>query len=141
MIHSEIAKKWNISAEMVQGINTGRYWKHNISYPIQKNVNRYTSSHINKKRELYHHICKTCGSDFDSYDKTQIYCSHECSSLDRRKVKRPTKEELSELITTMSFVKIGEKYNVSDNAVRKWCKNYGLPYKYRDLHPQEKETA
>jgi len=26
MYHREIAEKWNISIEMVQGINTGRYW-------------------------------------------------------------------------------------------------------------------
>lgn len=28
----------------------------------------------------------------------------------------------------MPFTKIGEKYGVSDNAVRKWCKNNNLPY-------------
>ena len=35
MIHSDIAKKWNVSIEMVQGINTGRYWHvSNRDYPI-----------------------------------------------------------------------------------------------------------
>ena len=35
MIHADIAKKWNISTEMVQGINTGRYWYiPNKTYPI-----------------------------------------------------------------------------------------------------------
>ena len=36
MLHREIAEKWNISTKMVQGINTGRYWKHNADYPLQK---------------------------------------------------------------------------------------------------------
>ena len=27
----------------------------------------------------------------------------------------------------MSFVDIGKKYNVSDNAIRKWCDTYNLP--------------
>lgn len=51
-----------------------------------------------------------------------------------RKVKdRPSKEELSELIKKMSFVKIGKMYNVSDNAIRKWCKSYDLPFKRKDI--------
>lgn len=123
MIHSEIAKKWDISTEMVQGINTGRYWKHNTTYPIQQVI----------KRKIYHHICKTCNESFDSYDETQIYCSKECSCLDHRKVERPSKEELFELIKTTPFLTIGKMYNVSDNAVRKWCETYGLPYKKKDL--------
>jgi hypothetical protein len=37
MKHKEIAKKWNISIEMVQGINTGRYWyQDNLDYPLQE---------------------------------------------------------------------------------------------------------
>ena len=43
------------------------------------------------------------------------------------------KEELEKLILTTSFIKIGQKYGVSDNAVRKWCMRYGLPSTKRDL--------
>jgi hypothetical protein len=46
-----------------------------------------------------------------------------------RKVDRPTKEELEELIPNNTFVALGKKYGVSDNAIRKWCKSYGLTYK------------
>jgi hypothetical protein len=49
MTHRMIAQKYNISMEMVQGINTGRYWKtENKNYPLQK---------IAKK---HNHIQKTC---------------------------------------------------------------------------------
>ena len=72
--------------------------------------------------------CKVCGAEcLDSY------CSSKCSDISHRKVNRPSKEELNILIHNMSFVKIGEKYGVSDNAVRKWCKAYNLPYKAKDL--------
>lgn len=43
-----------------------------------------------------------------------------------RKVTRPTKEELAELIESTSWVGIGRLYGVSDNAVRKWAKSYGI---------------
>ena len=43
------------------------------------------------------------------------------------------KNELNNLIMTHSFVSIGKMYGVSDNAVRKWCKKYNLPYKKKDI--------
>lgn len=32
------------------------------------------------------------------------------------------------------LLKIGEIYNVSDNAIRKWCEKYNLPKKSREIH-------
>ena len=40
--------------------------------------------------------------------------------------KMPNKETLEELIWKLPCVKIGEMFGVSDNAVNKWCKIYGL---------------
>lgn len=37
------------------------------------------------------------------------------------------------MIKNISFTQIGKKYNVSDNAIRKWCKFYELPYRKRDI--------
>ena len=31
------------------------------------------------------------------------------------------------MIRTMPFTKIGEKFGITDNAIRKWCDEYGLP--------------
>lgn len=45
----------------------------------------------------------------------------------RRKVKRPDKETLSAEIQMTPMTRIGEKYGVSDNAIRKWCKYYNIP--------------
>jgi hypothetical protein len=48
-----------------------------------------------------------------------------CSGLKHRKVKRPTYTELLELLPTTPMTKIGAMFGVSDNAVRKWLKDYG----------------
>lgn len=41
---------------------------------------------------------------------------------------RPEKDELCNLLKTeKSFCRVGRKYNVTDNAVRKWCKWYKIP--------------
>jgi hypothetical protein len=78
--------------------------------------------------------CKQCGKTFEyreSHDNT--FCSIECMALNNRVIARPTKEELHEMIKTKSFTQIGKDYGVSDNAIRKWCKYYGLPYRKKDL--------
>lgn len=36
-------------------------------------------------------------------------------------------------IRTMSFLSIGKKYNVSDNAIREWCKKYSLLFRNSDI--------
>lgn len=42
-------------------------------------------------------------------------------------------KELGCLVMNHPFTKIGALYHVSDNAVRKWCKLYGLPSTKRDI--------
>jgi hypothetical protein len=60
------------------------------------------------------------------------YCSSECwgtiasrryegvPHLEARKVKGPSREQLLKDLSEISIVKVGAKYGVSDNAVRKW---------------------
>ena len=76
-------------------------------------------------------ICPICGKE-TSTNKNQ-YCSHECFNIANRKTEHPSKEELKELIQTYSFLSLGKMFGVSDNAIRKWCKDYNLPYRKKDL--------
>lgn len=69
--------------------------------------------------------CPTCDTEVFGTK----YCSHACSCDSRRRSKRPSREELAQLIETMPFVQIGKKYNVSDNAIRKWAEHYGLEWR------------
>jgi len=55
------------------------------------------------------------------------YCSAVCASEAKRKVKRPSKIELSTLLDNNSYVKVGKMFGVSDNAVRKWSQQYDMP--------------
>lgn len=68
--------------------------------------------------------CTICGITLQG---TQINCcSNECSNLYRQKVKRPSKECLIDELRKNSILSTGKKYGVSDNAVRKWMKRYGI---------------
>lgn len=73
--------------------------------------------------------CVVCGKPIT---RNSTYCP-ECYARESRIVERPSREELKNLIRTTSFLQIGKTYNVSDNAVRKWCDGYGLPRKSSEI--------
>ena len=52
----------------------------------------------------------------------------------QRKVIRPSREELKQLIRTIPFTRIAEQFGVSDNAIRKWCKAENLPSKKSEIN-------
>lgn len=87
--------------------------------------------HIKLHKYLEHGLipkqtCQTCGTEFRSRNKR--YCSDACYRESLHRCKHPTKEELSALVWELPFTKIGKRYGVSDNAVRKWCKSYGITH-------------
>lgn len=82
-------------------------------------------------------LCKQCGEKITGENKTGL-CT-KCYSLSIRKCERPTREELKNLIRTTPFTTIGKMYNVSDNAVRKWCDAEGLPRKVSEIKSYTKK--
>jgi len=61
-----------------------------------------------------------CGKKIYKTSKNCIKCS---TLKQKRKVEnRPTKEEILKMIKETSYVQVGKKYGVSDNAIRKWLK-------------------
>lgn len=81
-------------------------------------------------------LCPGCKEPFAPETIHHRYCSQSCwgttASLlyrgrphpETRKVERPSYEQLKIDVATMSFVAVGRKYGVSDNAVRKWLRWY-----------------
>lgn len=77
-------------------------------------------------------VCPVCDTVFDARLSQVIrrnarYCSEKCRGFADRKVERPSAEYLDQLMHEVcNWTKIGRLYGVSDNAVRKWAKSYGL---------------
>lgn len=131
MYHREIAAKWSISQEMVQGINTGRYWyQENKEYPLQKR-HKINSHHIVGNQIIAQkHYCENCGAEIT---RKATLCV-ECAKMASRKVERPNAQELLNYLKSIkgNFTQAGKHFGVSDNAVRKWCKAYNIPSKSSD---------
>jgi hypothetical protein len=92
-------------------------------------------THCNRGGGLELRRCRRCDAEFRPKYSSQRYCSAECGRRhDRsylrvprpasRKVERPTLEQLQADLATMSYLAVGRKYGVSDNAVRKWLRWY-----------------
>lgn len=69
-------------------------------------------------------ICP-CGKSFETFSKRRVYCEDQCPTRPFIK-KRPDKEILESEIWLMPTSEIAKRYGVSDKAVEKWCKLYGL---------------
>lgn len=67
--------------------------------------------------------CKLCGKEYQPCKRNRQYCSENCYQHASRKVERPSREQLEKELSKMSFLKVGRKYGVSDNAIRKWLIN------------------
>ena len=79
------------------------------------------------------YTCEICGDNFKHRScGVNKFCSQKCSQIYFRKCKRPSKQELYELLLHNTFVSVGEMFNVSDNAIRKWCKSYDMSTKSKD---------
>jgi hypothetical protein len=70
------------------------------------------------KKKMFH--CKFCQSKISQ----GLQICAKCSSFNQRKVKRPPYKQLIEELRSSSYVALGKKYGVSDNAIRKWVKCY-----------------
>lgn len=79
-----------------------------------------------KKHRLQKIECKNCKKIFQPESKRRKYCSEFCAKFSRRKVNRPSKEILEKEIKEYSWVALGRKYKVTDNAVKKWARSYNL---------------
>jgi hypothetical protein len=85
------------------------------------------------RQERVQRVCRRCGGEFIPAASSQRYCSRACgrrwdrtgrSRPGTRKVERPPYGQLMAEIAAGSYSAVGRRYGVSDNAVRKWVRQY-----------------
>jgi len=89
-----------------------------------KNKKNKNSETIRTKKERIRtkkvYNCLSCEVELSGKSKTGL-CSS-CYSKSQRKVERPSKEQRIKEVEESSYLAVGRKYGVSDNAIRKWIK-------------------
>jgi transposase-like protein len=78
--------------------------------------------------------CARCGTPFQPKYARHRYCSVSCGRRSRprpavpkpngRKVDRPPYDQLIDEVKRFGYLATGRKYGVSDNAIRKWIRQY-----------------
>lgn len=77
--------------------------------------------------------CIDCGKQILSSSVRCKECQNKRKKLSVEQLP-VTREELKVLIRTLPFTTIGKQYNVTDNAIRKWCDKFNLPRKKTDIN-------
>lgn len=80
-------------------------------------------------RQQGKNYCIDCGCEISHSAERCFVCKNKQAQV----VERPNRDTLKMLIRTKSFLEIGRMYNVTDNAVRKWCDSYNLPRRTGDI--------
>ena len=94
------------------------------------NCNATLDTHCGRKnkRKLDDRECAYCGELFRPRHRKQRFCSRPCGVRHNapalRTVERPPYEQLRAELAASSYLAVGRKYGVSDNAIRKWVRAY-----------------
>ena len=122
-----------------------------LGLPIPLEIEHKNGVHNDNRIENLCFLCPNCHAQTDTYKgknihtyktppmetikicpdcKTIIYKDSircvRCNAIDKRKVLRPTDDELIKLYETHSMKSISKIYNVSDKTISKWIKNIDL---------------
>lgn len=97
-------------------------------YQLPK-VSKKPNEHKSQKPSKHKYYCERCGKEIATHSRYCVECWH---ILDR-KTERPDAITLAKMLLDTSFLQVGKSYGVSDNAVRKWCKQYDMPTKKPEL--------
>lgn len=132
--HRQLAIQYNVSPDTIQAINAGRAWVNSsLTYPLH--MSKYDPR--KPTQQLY---CIDCGKPITRGSMRCNACEQQRRHIQR--IKKPTaisREELKYRIRNESFTSIAKDYNVTDNAIRKWCIKHSLPKTKKEINAYSDE--
>lgn len=123
-------KKLTLVLDHINGINDD-YRLENLRL-LCPNCNSQTDTFAGKQlRRFETKKCYLCSKEIGQSSKKCLDCYNKSGQRKElrpnfRKVERPSKEWLEQLIYMLPYTEIGKLYGVTDNTVRKWCIVYKI---------------
>lgn len=96
----------------------------------------YEKKTVQKEKESK--VCSKCGVEVSAKNSSGL-CPV-CAAAARRVTERPDKATLLKELQETNFTQVGKKYGVSDNSIRKWCAEVGLPTKIAEIKSYKLES-
>ena len=56
-----------------------------------------------------------------------------CYNIFQRRAARPSPIDLAKMIVESNFTAIGKQFGIDANAIKNWCKQYGMPHRTNEL--------
>jgi Zn finger protein HypA/HybF involved in hydrogenase expression len=133
---SKAARKLLIKHNLIEyncKCGNGGQWE---GIKLQLQLDHIDGNHFNNNLDNLRWMCPNCHSQTENFcgksswkkiKKSEINPNWRREpKLKTRKVVRPDKETLAGLIQDMGYSAVGRFFDVSDTAVRKWAKTYGI---------------
>lgn len=87
---------------------------------------RHVQPKFKNKYVLEPKYCEYCGKELEGRSRQNKYCSQDYAHKANGSKRPDILTLLEDFKELKSFIQVGNKYGVTDNAVRKWCKTYGI---------------
>ena len=110
---------------------------------ITLQLDHIDGNHNNNSLDNLCILCPNCHSQTDTFAGKKCKSAMCIKKNNIKKIKKKIgkqislppidRDKLKQLIRQTSFVEIGRRYGVTDNAVRKWCDKYKLPRKVSEI--------
>lgn len=136
LFNPELANK-AFTVRVSKPIQYNQHWLED--YRIDKVLEMQIKSWVSLKEETRENkgntsvkkfACIDCGVPVWKENSRCVNCARVMQSANSAK---PSREILKAKIKDTPFTTIGAEYKVTDNAVRKWCKTYGLPTRVSEI--------
>lgn len=88
---------------------------------------------FNKETIKLKKYCIDCGKEISLKAERCLDCARKNKIVPIENMP-VTREELKDLIRKESFVQIGAKFAITDNAIRKWCDKFNLPRTKKEIN-------
>lgn len=124
----ELAEAIKNSASIHQALMSVGLSTTGVQYARANRVmEEYNIANPRQEAKVWH--CEKCNTIVSAGSRLCL----NCYAIAQQTVQRPSREEFKQEIRTTSFVALGRKYGVSDNAIRKWCVRYELPKTKKEI--------
>lgn len=131
---NEVKKCFLLCANCHRGVHNG-YYNAPTEHIFNNELAQRLINERNDKMTAKLNYCIDCHCQIDS---TATRCPS-CAAKARRVCERPSREDLKQLIRTLSFTQIGEQFGVGDNSIRKWCDSMNLPRTKKEINSYSDE--
>lgn len=97
------------------------------------NCHSQTENYCGAANKSEQNYCPDCGKPITKAAKYCSMCAHKHTVRNSHVIPSP-KQLAYDFLELKSFLQVGKKYGISDNAVRKWCKKYQFPTHIQELN-------